>query len=162
MRRVIVESPYAGNISLNLRYLRACLRDCLKRSEAPFASHAIYTQPGVLNDHDSEERKLGIEAGFAWWAMADAVIFYIDLGESREMKAAGERVASLIKDYHSASARILSVEERHLPSEVVQAIRDVEEPCDGGDCGAHPHHMLCASCQQAAEARAKLIQLGYG
>lgn len=52
MRRVIVESPYAGDIERNMRYLRACLADCLRRGEAPFASHAIYTQPGVLDDSE--------------------------------------------------------------------------------------------------------------
>ena len=29
MRLVIVESPYAGDVELNIRYARACLRDCL-------------------------------------------------------------------------------------------------------------------------------------
>lgn len=47
---VIIESPYAGDVDRNLEYLRAAMRDCLKRGEAPFASHALYTQPGVLDD----------------------------------------------------------------------------------------------------------------
>lgn len=50
MRRVIIESPYAGNVEANATYLRRCLRDSLLRGEAPFASHAIYTLPGVLDD----------------------------------------------------------------------------------------------------------------
>lgn len=87
MKRVIVESPYAGDVELNLRYLRACLADCLKRGEAPFASHAIYTQPGVLDDTKPEERDLGIRAGFAWRTMADATVVYTDLGMSRGMIA---------------------------------------------------------------------------
>jgi hypothetical protein len=64
-RRVIIESPYAGDVDANLIYARECLRDSLKRGEAPLASHALYTQEGVLNDDDPDERKLGIEAGFA-------------------------------------------------------------------------------------------------
>ena len=72
MRLVIIESPYAGNVPLNLLYLRACMRDCLSRGEAPFASHALYTQPGVLDDGDPAERAHGIEAGFAWRAVAHA------------------------------------------------------------------------------------------
>ncbi len=87
MRRVIVESPYAGDIERNMRYLRACLADCLRRGEAPFASHAIYTQPGVLDDNDPAQRKLGIEAGFAWRVLADSTIIYSDLGISRGMIA---------------------------------------------------------------------------
>lgn len=91
MRRVIVESPYAGDVERNLRYLRACLRDSLLRGEAPFASHGLYTQPGVLDDHDQEQRRMGIEAGFAWWEGADAIVFYLDLGISNGMDAAFRR-----------------------------------------------------------------------
>jgi hypothetical protein len=86
MRRVIVESPFAGDVELNVRYLRACLRDCLERGEAPFASHAIYTQPGVLDDGDRAQRELGIIAGFAWRRAADVTVVYADLGISRGMQ----------------------------------------------------------------------------
>lgn len=85
-RTVIIESPYAGNIKTNLAYLRACMRDCLLRGEAPFASHALYTQHGVLRDHLSEERQHGIAAGFAWRNVANATIVYTDLGISDGMK----------------------------------------------------------------------------
>ena len=85
MIRVIVESPYAGDVARNLRYLRACMRDCLLRGEAPFASHALYTQPGVLDDEIPEERQLGIESGFAWRALASKTVVYADLGTSKGM-----------------------------------------------------------------------------
>lgn len=121
MRRVIIESPYAPQTPLepalqheggashtncrrcmrderrkwelarNLRYLRACLRDSMMRGEAPFASHAIYTQEGVMRDDLPHERKQSIEAGYAWWAGADAIIVYTDLGLSSGMHAAIER-----------------------------------------------------------------------
>jgi hypothetical protein len=42
------------------------LKDCLLRGEAPYASHLLYTQEGVLDDNKPEERRLGMEAGFAW------------------------------------------------------------------------------------------------
>lgn len=87
MRRVIIESPFAGDVKRNLRYLRACMRDCLLRGEAPFASHAIYTQPGVLNDDDPEDRKLGMNAGFAWRPVAEATVIYTDLGMTPGMVA---------------------------------------------------------------------------
>ena len=80
MKRVIIESPFAGDIARNLRYLRACMADCLIRGEAPFASHGLYTQHGVLLDGVPEERKLGIEAGFAWRSAADYTVVYTDLG----------------------------------------------------------------------------------
>ena len=84
MRRVVIESPYAGNVAQNMAYLRRCMRDCLLRGEAPFASHAIYTQ--VLDDSIPSERKWGIEAGFAWRDLAEATVVYTDLGTSEGMK----------------------------------------------------------------------------
>lgn len=80
MRLVIIESPYAGDVNRNVRYLRAAMRDCLLRGEAPFASHALYTQPGVLDDLIPGERGLGIEAGLRWGERADATVVYEDFG----------------------------------------------------------------------------------
>lgn len=86
MKLVIIESSYAGDVEKNLTYLRACLKDSLLRGEAPFASHALYTQPGVLDDTKAEERTLGIEAGFAWGKKADLVAVYTDLEFSSGME----------------------------------------------------------------------------
>lgn len=91
MRRVLIESPFAGDVDRNLRYLRAIMADCLRRNEAPFASHALYTQPGVLDDTIPEERALGIEAGLVWGAMADITAVYTDLGVTDGMKLGIER-----------------------------------------------------------------------
>lgn len=86
MRKVIVESPYAGNVDRNVAYARLCLKDCLLRLEAPFASHLLYTQPNVLDDSVLEERRLGIEAGFEWRSSADVTVVYTDLGISSGME----------------------------------------------------------------------------
>jgi hypothetical protein len=88
MRLVIIESPYAGNIWqrwLNRRYARVCVRDSLIRGESPIASHLLYTQPGILRDHDPAERQWGIDAGLAWRSVADATAVYIDRGISKGM-----------------------------------------------------------------------------
>jgi len=85
MKRVIIESPYAGDVGANVAYARACLKDSLKRGEAPIASHLLYTQPGVLDDDKTDERALGIDAGHAWIAAADLVAAYIDHGVSAGM-----------------------------------------------------------------------------
>lgn len=85
-RRVILETPYAGNAELNLCYLRACMHDSLQKGEAPFASHGLYTQPGVLRDDVPAERDLGIQAGFAWRLAADATVVYMDLGITKGMQ----------------------------------------------------------------------------
>jgi len=107
MRRVILESPFAGDVARNIRYARACVRDSLLRGEAPIASHLLYTQPGVLNDDIPEERQWGINAGLAWRSVADASVVYTDLGISRGM------------EYGIAAARAagVSVELRTLPAE---------------------------------------------
>lgn len=85
MKRVIIESPYAGDVDANVAYARACLKDSLKRGEAPIASHLLYTQPGVLDDDKADERALGIDAGHAWLAAADRVVVYNDHGVSAGM-----------------------------------------------------------------------------
>lgn len=94
MRRVIVESPYAGDVEGNQQYARLALHDCLVRGEAPFASHLLYTQRGVLDDALEPERVLGIAAGFAWWHGAEAIAFYCDRGMSSGMAGALARWAS--------------------------------------------------------------------
>lgn len=85
MRRVVLESPYAGDIEANVAYARRCVRDSLSRGEAPIASHLLYTQPGVLRDEDPVERQWGIDAGLAWKAVAEASVVYIDRGMSEGM-----------------------------------------------------------------------------
>jgi hypothetical protein len=94
---VILETPFAGkgeteaemafDAARKLRYLRACMRDSLMRGESPYASHGLYTQPGVLRDDVPEERDHGIQAGFAWRHAADLTAVYVDLGYSSGMHA---------------------------------------------------------------------------
>ncbi|MGD8373521.1 MAG: hypothetical protein PVI21_01540 [Candidatus Woesebacteria bacterium] len=86
MIRVVIESPFAGDIKKNIEYARKCMSDCLKRGEAPYASHLIYTQEGILNDSIPEERALGIEAGLVWGELAEKVVVYQDLGISGGMQ----------------------------------------------------------------------------
>lgn len=102
---VIVESPYSGNVDLHLAYARAAVRDCLVRGEAPFASHALYTQPGVLNDTVPAERELGITAGFAFRHAAARTVVYVDLGLSPGMAMGVAHAESIGQP----------VEIRHLP-----------------------------------------------
>lgn len=108
---VFIESPYMGRnpeeTLRNIRYARACKRDCLLRGEVPFASHTSYTQPGVLDDNDPEERLMGMRAG---WEMLELFALvnslshsempcvdrqYIDLGLSNGMRQGGERAKEL-------------------------------------------------------------------
>lgn len=92
-RLVVIESPFAGDVETNLAYVRACMADCLAQGESPFASHALYTQPGVLDDDDPEERHKGMMAGWDWMTKADAVVVYTDLGISQGMRDGIERAS---------------------------------------------------------------------
>lgn len=94
-RRVIIESPFAGNIEANLTYAREAMRDCLERGEAPYASHLLFTQPGILKDEEPEERTWGIEAGLTWGQLADVTVVYCDLGVTRGMELGIERAKLL-------------------------------------------------------------------
>lgn len=87
MLRVIIESPLSPSnghsFESNQDYARRCMLDSLKRGEAPYASHLLYTQ--MLDDFDDDERKLGMEAGFAWGRAAEKIAVYTDRGTSKGM-----------------------------------------------------------------------------
>lgn len=117
IRIAIIESPYAAptaaGIARNRRYLNACILDCVRRGETPYASHKMLTD--ALDDANAAEREAGIKAGFD---MREAVCscdgghhvvtaVYIDLGVSGGMRRGIEHADSLSVD----------VEERQLGGE---------------------------------------------
>lgn len=85
MKKVILESPYAGDIERNIKYARLCVKDSLNRGEAPIASHLLYTQEGILDDTIEHERMQGIVAGLQWKEVCDLQVFYVDYGFSKGM-----------------------------------------------------------------------------
>lgn len=83
---VIIESPFAGDVETHIAYAKRAVRDCLLRGEAPIASHLLFTQPGLLDDNVPEQRRAGIEAGWAWYGVAGvSCAVYADYGTSRGM-----------------------------------------------------------------------------
>jgi hypothetical protein len=135
MKLVIIESPYAGKSSLiwplsildrmidrwrNVRYARACVRDSLRRGEAPIASHLLYTQRGILDDDVPAERTWGIKAGFAWGHVAALRVFYVDRGFSGGMKWGREEADRLAQ----------AIEYRSLSGGLVAAIPAKKSPDD--------------------------------
>jgi len=104
--KVIIESPYRGEVERNKAYLKICMLDSIERGEAPSASHKLYTD--VLDDNDPYERALGIELGFAWLKAADLVAFYIDFGMSSGM-------AACLEDIRTARFRVKSEIRRVQP-----------------------------------------------
>jgi hypothetical protein len=85
---VIIESPFAGQLTRNIAYARQAMRDSLLRGEHPIASHLLYPQPGILDDNDPEDRKRGIGAGLAWRKAAQKAVFYTGRGWSLGMREA--------------------------------------------------------------------------
>lgn len=79
-KKVILESPYAGDVERNVEYARRACRDSLLRGEAPLVSHLLYTQPGILDDKKKDERELGIQAGLEWGEYCKFSVFYADYG----------------------------------------------------------------------------------
>lgn len=142
---VTVESPFAARkpdgswdaegVETNLRYLRAAMRDCLLRGEAPYASHGLYTQPGVLNDQVPEERRLGMEAGFAWNECSAKSVFYLDRGWSSGMRAGLENAIRAGRPYemrsimHHVTAMSRATEEQLRQAEREIRTRIEDEKC---------------------------------
>lgn len=85
-RRVLLESPYAGDIEANVAYARRALRHAIVLGEAPIAGHLLYTQ--VLDDAVPEERTLGISCHTEWIGAVDALVIYTDRGISKGMQHA--------------------------------------------------------------------------
>lgn len=126
MRKVVLETPFAGDVDGNLLYARACIRDCLRRGEAPIASHLLFTQPGILNDDIPEERTLGMKAGFAWYDVADAAAVYTDLGISRGMRAGMTKAESLDKpvELRSLATEFIMTLPEAVSTRIVALIND--------------------------------------
>ena len=81
---VIIESPYMGNVQRNIAYAQQCMGDSLKRGEAPFASHLLYTQ--ILDDTIPQQRMMGMQRAFEWYRCADLMAVYTDKGISSGMQ----------------------------------------------------------------------------
>jgi hypothetical protein len=133
--RIIVESPFSGNVERNTAYLRKCLNDSLLRGEAPYASHGLYTQEGVLNDLISEERNMGLRAGWAWIEVADTTAVYCDYGLSDGMK----------KGIFLALENHIPVECRFLKKTICLNC-DSDEPCFGLSVKGDDLRIICKSC----------------
>lgn len=112
---VIIESPLAGSNEqereANIAYARKCVADSVRRGEAPIASHLLFTQPDILNDDIPGERALGIEAGLAWYRVADKCVVYMDRGMSRGMHEGLARATAC-----GVEVEVRNIEREEVPS----------------------------------------------
>ena len=108
---VMLESPYSGDIELNVFYARLCLQDSCERGEAPFPTHLVYTQiPSgtYVSDDDAARRVMsrehGLQRGFVWRNLCKRTVFYVDEGMSSGMLRAE---AEAIRGGHVVERRLL-------------------------------------------------------
>lgn len=85
MLMVTIESPFRAterhSREENIHFARACCRFAIDQKYAPFASHLLYTQDGILDDDEKDQRDLGIEMGLMWGARASEIWFCVREGE---------------------------------------------------------------------------------
>jgi len=98
---VAIESPFAGDTGLNIKYAIACARNILSLGHLPFAGHLLY--PLILKDHDSEQRKLGMKAGQLIADKCAVRWFFVDYGYSSGMKAARTHAEKIGQAYYEVS-----------------------------------------------------------
>lgn len=90
---VIIESPYTGDTSRNVRYALQAMHYSLLHGEAPYLSHLLY--PHVLNDHVASEREMGLKASNAWIVGCDYMVLCCDFGISSGMQRAARKALGL-------------------------------------------------------------------
>jgi hypothetical protein len=121
MSRVILESPFAGDIPRNTEYAARCVVDLMMHHhKAPMASHLLYTR--VLNDHVPEERQIGIDAGLAYGAHANESVIAVDRGVSRGMVYGVQRAE---QDGRALSFHTLSTDPQ--VQQDVRGLRDLND-----------------------------------
>ena len=91
MKLIYVASPYAGDIERNTEFAKDACRFVMNEGHAFFAPHLLY--PHVLNQHDSDGRRLGLDMGKEALAHCDELWVFGDTvsrGMQSEIDAARE------------------------------------------------------------------------
>lgn len=83
MKRIMILSPYSGDIERNMRYLQRCIWHVIQERHAPFAPHYIY--PSFMDDTNSLQRDIGIAMGLLWGSVSDELWLFQDYGISDGM-----------------------------------------------------------------------------
>jgi hypothetical protein len=104
---VMLESPYSGDVLFHVNYARQCMMDSVKRGEAPFVPHLLYTQSeksgwaletkGNTDEKHWISREEGLQLAAAWRAKADKTVLYIDHGMTAGMLRAEEEAVKMGK-----------------------------------------------------------------
>ena len=76
MKLIYVASPYAGDIERNTEFAKKACWFVMNEGHAFFAPHLLY--PQVLDEHDSDDRQLGLDMGKAALAHCDELWVFGD------------------------------------------------------------------------------------
>lgn len=138
--RTVIESPLRGSVPAwvplwlapvferigrrrNRRYARLCMRDSVNRGEAPYASHLLMDQPGILDDARADERGRGIDIGLRWGEVAMQRAVYCDHGISGGMELG---IAAAPIDQQVVYRWLYSTRVPHVAEQVQRARRRLE------------------------------------
>jgi hypothetical protein len=90
MKLIYVASPYAGDIEKNTEFAKRACRHVMNEGHAFFAPHLLY--PTILDEHQPEQRQLGLDMGITMLSRCDELWCYgdrISLGMHFEIEEAG-------------------------------------------------------------------------
>ena len=90
MKLIYMASPYAGDIEKNTEFAKRACRHVMNEGHAFFAPHLLYTT--ILDEHQPEQRQLGLDMGIAMLSRCDELWCYgdhISLGMHLEIEEAG-------------------------------------------------------------------------
>lgn len=76
MKLIYVASPYAGDIEQNTAFARKACRHVMNEGHAFFAPHLLY--PTILDEHQPEQRQLGLDMGLTMLSRCDELWCYGD------------------------------------------------------------------------------------
>ena len=87
-RKVYVASKYAGNVDVNIAAAVSYCRRVIDEGYMPVASHLLY--PQILDDHDPNEREMGLMFGLALLRICDEVWVFgeVSSGMAQEIEEA--------------------------------------------------------------------------
>ena len=90
MKLIYVASPYAGDIEKNTEFAKRACRHVMNEGHAFFAPHLLY--PTILDEHQPEQRQLGLDMGITMLSRCDELWCYgdrISPGMRLEIEEAG-------------------------------------------------------------------------
>ena len=91
IRSVALEMSLGDDLAEGIKYVSACMADCIARNEIAFPPPELYARALPLDSSSSEMFAQGVSAARQWNEHADATVVYTDLGFSTVVRAGIDR-----------------------------------------------------------------------